>query len=311
VKRLLPGLLLCAACAATDDRAIIAELSAAAERNPRAGMTARVLDPAPYHIVGERRTATLALDPGKVPIVRARINGVALPCIIDTGTTHLVISAAAARRCALYLPETPPITLLTPGYDAKFRIGAPESLELGGMRLEGGIAIVPETRSGVARRLGIESDVHATIGTAVLSNFNVVFDFGKRELVLAPHGREPFAGVMWTEVRVNGVGRLMLIDSGANGIFLEPEFARELGLVSESEARRLRNKADRAQSSRFGSVRIEELALGQRVFRDIHAHVVELMDQPDKGGLLGIAGLGPHRWLVDYESKSLSLVELR
>lgn len=311
MNRLLAGLALLAACASTDDRAIIRELIEESSRRPRADLMARVVDPSPYRIVGAPRRATLPLDPGKAPIVHARINGVLLPCIIDTGTTHLVISAAAARRCALYLPETPPITLVTPGYDANFRVGAPESLEIGGMRLAGGIAIVPETRSGMARRLGVRSDIHATIGTAVLSNFNVVFDFGRRELVLAPHGKEPFAGVMWTEVRVNGVGRLMLIDSGANGLFLEPEFARELGLIGESEARRLRSKAGRAQASRFGSVRVDELALGPRVFRGIQAHVVETMDQPDKGGLLGIAGLGPHRWLVDYENKGLALLELR
>jgi predicted aspartyl protease len=311
VRRLLAGLTLVAACASTDDRKIIEGLEKDAKAKPRPELLARIVDPAPYRIVGPARSASIPLQSGKAPIVRARINGVELDCIIDTGTTHLVMSATAAKACGLHLPERPPISLVTPGYEARFRAGAPESVELAGMRLEGGIAIVPEARSGLSRRLGVQTDRHATIGTAVLSNFNVVFDFGRRELVLEPHGQPPFAGVMWTEVKVNGKGRLMLIDSGANGIFLEPEFALELGLIDEREAKRLRTKAGRAQAALFGSVNVEELTLGPKVFENIRAHVVEVMEHPDRGGLLGIAGLGPHRWMVDYQSRRLVLLELR
>jgi len=303
--------ILVAACASTDDRAIIAELEAEAARNPRPELHACLRDPAPYRIAGEARRATLRLEPGTAPIVTARINGVAMPCIIDTGTTHVVVSAAAARACGLHLPAGAPVPILTPGYEARFRIGAPESIELGGMRLEGGVAIVPEMRSGIARRLGVEGDRHATIGTAVLSNFDLVFDFGKRELVLEPQGREPFAGVMWTEARVNGKARLLLIDSGATGVFLEPEFAEELGLLGARAARQLRAKADRAGNARFGSVVIDELTLGSKTFMKIRARVVEVMEHPDRGGLLGIAGLGPHRWKVDYGNRRLVLLELR
>ncbi|MHC4939589.1 MAG: aspartyl protease family protein [Planctomycetota bacterium] len=311
MRSLLTGLALVAACASTDDRRIIEQLQAHAKEHRRPDLDARILDPAPYRVEGEPKRVTIPLMAGKAPIVKVKINGVELDCIIDTGTTHVVISATAARECGLYLPDAPPIALVTPGYEARFRAGAPDSIEIGGMKLSGGIAIVPESRSGLSRRLGVTTDLHATIGTAVLSNFNVIFDFGRRELELLPHGQEPFAGVMWTVVKANGRGKLMLIDSGANGLFLEPEFAHELGLISEKEAERLRTKADRAQATLFGSVIVDELTLGPKTFENIRAHVVEVMEHPDRGGLLGIAGLGPHRWMVDYENKRLLLLELR
>ena len=116
------------------------------------------------------------MQDGKVPIVTGRINGVSMPFIIDTGTTHIVISGAAAKACGLFVPELPAVDLLTPGYEAQFRLGAPETVELNGFTFTGGIALVAERESGLAERLGVEGALFATVGTAVLSNFNVTFD---------------------------------------------------------------------------------------------------------------------------------------
>ena len=240
-----------------------------------------------------------------------------MPFLLDTGTTHVVVSGDAARDCGLYLPPGRSVALVTPGYEARFRLGAPESLVLGGATLAGGIAVVGEHESGVARRLGVRGRRHATVGASVLSNFRIVLDFGQREVVLEPHGGEPFAGVLWAEVTVNGRKCLMLVDSGASGVFLEPSFARALGLIDDREVERHQRKAESAKGARFTPVRVERLAVGEHEFKDISAHVVNVVDgeasleRIPRGGLLGLAGLGPHRWMIDYAKRQLTLEKAR
>jgi len=303
-------LLLClTACAAPDNTALIEELEAAASAKPRPELRARTLNPSAYRPIGPLRGATLLMIEGKVPIVLARINGVQMPCILDTGTTHIVMSGAAARACNLYLPAAPSMELLTPGYSARFRMGAPESVEFAGNRFSGGVALVAERGSDIARRLGIKGAVHATIGTAILSNFLVTFDFKARKIELVPSSAEPFAGVMWTEVRINGITKFMLIDSGANGIFLEPAFAFELGLISARQQKRLDTKGATYLQAHFGAVELDTVAFGPLVFTNVFAHVVKMTDDESRGGLLGIAGLGKHRWTLDYARRRLLLSE--
>ncbi|MEM8885331.1 MAG: pepsin/retropepsin-like aspartic protease family protein [Planctomycetota bacterium] len=300
---------LLAACTAPDNRAILDDLEEQSRDESKPALLAQIVDPQAYFIRGPARTILLPMEKATVPVVRVRINGVEMPGILDTGTTHIVLSGPAARACKLYMPESMPMEIVTPGYATRFFTGAPESVEIGGMKLEGGIALVPEKESGLARRLGVPNAVHATIGTAVLSNYNVVFDFQRRLVELQPHGKKAFAGVMWTRVRVNDKERLLLIDSGANGLFLEPDFAHELGLVSQERANQLRGKARSASEARMERVRVDELGFGPRVFRNVRAHVVSIMGDPERGGLLGLPGLGPHRWLVHYETRQFALVE--
>lgn len=307
-RRALILVFLCA-CAAPDNTAIIAELESDAVEKPRPALRARTLDPAPYRPIGTLRSAIMPMLAGKVPIVLARINGVEMPCILDTGTTHIVMSGAAARACRLHIPRAPAIQLLTPGYTARFRMGAPETVEFAGNTFSGGVALVSERGSDLAQRLGVKGEVHATIGTAVLSNFLVTFDFKTREIELVPSAAAPFAGVMWTDVEINGIKKLMLIDSGATGLFLEPAFAFQLGLITKRKRDRLNTKGESFLQARFGAVKLNRVAFGPRVFTNVAAHVVKVADDDSRGGLLGIAGLGKHRWTLDYAQRRLLLSE--
>jgi len=310
--------LLLAACASTDNRELLDELQQAALAAPDAELDACVASPGPYRLVGEApQPVTLSMVAGKVPVVEGAINGVTMPFLLDTGTTHIVLSATAARDSNLYLPPGLTVDLIAPGYRSRYRVGAPKSLALAGSSLAGGVVAVPERRSDLARRLGVRGANHATVGSAVLSNFRVTFDFGKREVKLDPHGQQPFAGVLWVAVEVNGERCLMLVDSGANGVFLEPAFARKLGLIDEDEQERHAVKADHAGGARMTPVRIDRLRCGSHTFENLKANVVLVGDEGEppgalpRGGLLGLAGLGPHRWTVDYGERRLILNEVR
>jgi len=320
VTRALAALaIVLAACSSTDNRPLLDELQREATATPNAALDACVKSPGPYRLAaGSPRSTTLPMAAGKVPIIEGSINGVAMPFLIDTGTTHVVLSAAGAQASGLYLPQGLTVQLVAPGYRTRYRVGAPAQLAIGDHVLKGGVTAVPETRSDVPRRLGVKSASNATIGGSVLSNFRVTLDFKTREVVLEPHGREPFAGVLWTEVKVNGRRCLMLVDTGANGIFLEPGFARSLGLIDEDEVQSHATKADAPAKARLTSVRIDSLTFDRQVFKDLRATVVRVAeDEGDsvgalpRGGLLGLAGLGRHRWIIDYGERRLILDELR
>jgi len=310
--------ILLAACSSTDNRPILDELQRAATASPHPELDACVRSPGPFRpIEGRARGATLAMGACKIPVVTGSINGVEMPFLLDTGTTHVVLSAAGARESRLYLPPGLTVELVAPGYRTRYRVGAPSTLTLGESTLAGGVVAVPEQRSNMARRLGVRKAGHATIGSSVLSNFRVTLDFGTREVRLDPHGGEPFAGVLWTEVEVNGTRCLMLVDSGANGLFLEPAFARTLGLIDADEEQRHTVKATTAGDARFTAVDVERLVVGPHEFTGLRAHVVRVAEEGNapgrlpRGGLLGLPGLGRHRWIVDYGKRRLILDEVR
>lgn len=300
--------LLLSACIARDNRPSIESLERAAALVPNVELDERIRLAPPYLPVGPPRRLRLPMLPGDVPIVQGRINGIAMPLLLDTGTSHVVMSGPAASATGLYLPKGNTISLVTPGYDARFRIGAPRTILLGDMRFSGGIAIVPERENSHMWHLGLRSEQHATVGTSVLSNFRVTFDFGSREVILEPRGAPPFTGVLWTKVAIDGEDCLMLVDSGANGIFIEPSFASKLGLIDAREAQRHARKAATVGGAPLSLVHLGRLELQGRAFRNLSAQVINLVDGSVSGGLpraglLGFAALGPHRWVVDYPNK--------
>lgn len=314
ISIVLAAALFLSACVARDNRPSIEALERAAILAPQAELDERIRLALPYLPVGALKRLRLPMLPGDVPIVQGRINGVAMPILLDTGTSHVVISGPAAEATELYLPKGKTISLITPGYDAHFRTGAPRTISLGDMQFSGGIAIVPERENSHMRRLGLRSEQHATVGTSLLSNFRVTFDFGRREVILDPSGEPPFAGVLWTKVDIDGERCLMLVDSGANGIFIEPSFARKLRLIDAREAQRHSSKAMTVGGVPFTLVQLGRLKVQGHVFRGLSAQVVNLVDGSVSGGLpraglLGFSALGPQRWVVDYPNRRLILRE--
>ena len=106
--------LLLLSCTTSDNSAVITELEQRAEANRDAELERRVRGPQPYRPTDTAKRAVLKMTSAKVPVVEGAINGVAMPLLLDTGTTHVVVSGAAARACELYLPPGHAVSLLTP-----------------------------------------------------------------------------------------------------------------------------------------------------------------------------------------------------
>ncbi len=260
---------------------------------------------------GLLREATLPMVEGKVPAVRGRINGVEMPLVLDTGTSAVTVTAEAARDARLYLPRRGPVAATSPGYVSVSRECAFESLELGPNRFGAGVATVPlNERPGRWMDLGTES--YAIVGCSVLSHFAVTFDFARKEVRLRPTGRPAYANTLFTSIGVNGKPLMLMVDSGATAVFLEPWAALELGLVSPERAKRHETKAGDASGALFSRFTLDSVAVPGRVFRDVDGAAVstfggETQDGLRPAGLLGLKGFGDLVWTLDYGTKRLRL----
>ncbi len=261
---------------------------------------------------GPLREVTLPMVEGKVPAVRGRLNGVEMPLVLDTGTSVVTVTAEAARDAGLYLPARAPTLTGGPGYVSTDRLCAFASLELGPNRFGAGVATVPmNQRPGRWMDLGTES--YAIVGCSVLSHFAVTFDFARREVRLRPTGRAAYTNTLFTSVVVNGKALMLMVDSGATAVFLEPWAALELDLVSPERARRHEARAGSASDALFSRFTMDSVEVHGRVFRDVDGAAVSTFGEKRAlegfrpGGLLGLKGFGDLVWTLDYGTKTLRL----
>jgi predicted aspartyl protease len=290
---------------------ILAELEARARGAPL---------PALDRVIEGDRLPTLALPAhdvalpmlrGKVPAVTGRINGVEMPLVLDTGTSAVVLPAEAARDAGLYLPPGEPTAVLGPGHTGTNRVGAFAKVELGPNRLDAGVALVPVgDRPGRWMDLGTER--YAIVGCTALSHFRVTLDFRKGEVRLAPTGSAGSASPLFTEVLVNGRPFLLLVDSGATTVFLEPWAARDLDLITEDRAKRHEKRAGSLADALFTRFTLDRVEVAGRAFTDVDAAAVDTFgpwasEGFRPGGLLGLKGLGDLVWTLDYGTRTLRL----
>jgi hypothetical protein len=313
VRRLfLPVLLLVASCASSN-ASLLQELEEAARSSPDAASDALLArtDVPLVPFTGPLRNAVLPLQANQIPTVMGRINGVEMPIVLDTGSDGVFLSGHAARATRLYLPPGRTEQFLSPGFDARYRRGVFESLELGGLEFGRGLASVAEQES---RSFG-PGGTYAIVGCSILGHFRITFDFSAREIRLIPHGGRARSGTLVAETRIHGGRYWLLVDSGASRIMLEPWAAQELGLVTASEAERLRAKSGTFGKARHLDVRLERLSVAGGTFEKVDAGVVNTWEgvTADDGiqpaGLLGLAGLGDRVWTVDFGSGSIRVEE--
>jgi hypothetical protein len=307
VKRfLLPAFL--AACAYSNE-GILAGLEAKARQEPAPFLDRSIDRGGAAPILGALRATTLPMVDGKVPAVLGRLNGIEMVFALDTGTSAAVLTAEAARDAGLYLPPREPESVAGPGYVAADRLGAYATLELGPNRFGPGVATVAvNERPGRWMRLGTES--YAIVGCAVLSHFRVTFDFAREEVRLVPTGRDGHAEPLFTRVEIHGKPYMLLIDSGATAVFLEPWVALELDLISPERARRHETKAGRLSDALFTRFTLDTVGVPGRSFRDVEAAAVDTFGGMQgrgfrPGGLLGLAGFGKLVWTLDYGTRTL------
>ena len=301
-------LLLVAGCAYSNER-ILADLET---RASVPALEAAIDDGGATPPEGALREVTLPLVRGKVPAVRGRLNGVEMPFVLDTGTSVVVVTAEAARDARIYLPARPPELTGGPGHVSTDRLCAFASLELGPNRFGAGVATLPvNQRPGPWMDLGTES--YAIVGCSVLSHFAVTFDFAKDEVRLRPTGRSAYATPLFTSVDVNGRPFMLMVDSGATAVFLEPWAALELDLISTERAKRHETRARAASDALHSRFTLDRVAIAGRAFRDVAGAAVNTFggrrapDGARPGGLLGLKGFGDLVWTLDYGTRTLRL----
>ncbi len=293
------ALLALAACARSN-ASILADL----ERDD----SAEALAERPFPLASGSGT-TLPMEEGRLPVVLGAPNGVRMPLVVDTGTSHLWLSGPAARDARLRLSGGGARTVVSPGYAEQARLGVIDRLDLGALRFGRGAALVSLREQPSFWYHHLPGPGYGILGTSVLGHFRVTFDFARREIRLRAHGLATGGRALLAPVTIGGRERWFLVDSGAAHLFLEPWLARDLGLISTRRAARHGTKADRAEDKVVTIVRVPEVTIAGRRFEDVRAGVVHTFDgEQEIGGLLGFAGFGRLVWTVDFGTREL-LVE--
>jgi len=302
--------LLLAGCAYSNAE-VIADLEAHARAAPSSSLQQAIDRDESPPLKGPGARATLPMLDAKVPAVMGRINGVDMPLVLDTGTSVVVLPAETAREVGLYVPPGAPEPVAGPGHTGADRLAAYSTIELGPNRLGAGVALVPvDDRPG--RWMGLGTDRYAIVGCSVLSHFRVTFDFRKAEVRLEPTGRAGYSRPLFTEVQVNGKSLMLLVDSGATRIFLEPWAAVDLDLITPGRAKRHEERGRTLSDALFTGVTLDRVEVAGRTYTDLGAAVVDtfggrMRDGVRPGGLLGLRGLGDLVWTLDYGTRTLRL----
>ncbi|MHC4548060.1 MAG: aspartyl protease family protein [Planctomycetota bacterium] len=311
MKRLALVVLL-AACAQSNASAV-RELERRARAHPRPELDAVIDRPGPVPILGHARGATLPLVRGRVPAVAGRVNGVEMPFILDTGASHVALSAPAAREAEIYVSPREPVNMVSPGYAVSHRLCVFESLALGDLRFGPGVATLALGDTPGLRWAGLGSKAFAIVGGTVLSRFRVTLDFRRREVRLMPHGQRRPAAALWTAVKFNGQPYWVLVDSGATRPILEPWAALELGLISKPRHRRHLVKGSSEAEAFYSQFTLDSVEVAGRTFRNVKAAAVHTFGTgPVSGartpaGLLGLQGFGKLVWTIDYGTRRITV----
>lgn len=300
--RLLPLLVLLAAACARSNESLVAELERRARAHPDTAADALLdEDRRSVRLETPAREFELALLDARLPAVLGRINGIPMKLILDTGASLVSLSGPAAERTGLYLPPRPEARALSPGFDARYRLGVFHRLRLGPALFLRGIASVPLRES--------VGGTYAIVGCSVLAHYRITFDFRRRRVRFTPareHGEPFFAAVL--------IGKRkywLLVDSGATRVLLEPWAALELGLIDRTEAARHDAKSESFRSGRSTRIRLPEVTVAGKTFRDVPGGVVHTFPTGEgrPAGLLGLQAFGELAWTLDFTAKTIRLEE--
>ncbi len=315
MRRAFPALLLFAACVdVRSDEGSIREMQADAARNPRPELDAvarRIKEP--LKLSRGRAAFTLPMESRRLPSVRGKLNGVDARFLVDTGASHVTLSAPLAKKAHAYVPPSEPTSAVAPGHRTRIYPAAVRGLEIGPLRVPVLQAVVREEQVYTESLFSSRALYDGVLGAALLSLYRVVFDFKKREIRFVPHDGPGRTDVLFVPVSINGRGYHLLVDSGAAGLYIEPWVALELDLLNADEAKQLRKDADSLTKVRMTRVEVERLEVDERLFEDIGATVIrtfgpiETKTGRKPAGLLGIAGFGELVWTVAYDRMALKV----
>jgi len=127
---------------------------------------------------------------GRKPYVKARIvlesgRSLAVKLVVDTGASRCLYLNPESHP-AIRPPERSVETTLGHGVLGKQRghVGRIRGLRLGAIELEDVVTAFPE-----ARMRGLSADRHGLLGNELLGRFNIVFDYGRRRMILRRNSR--------------------------------------------------------------------------------------------------------------------------
>jgi predicted aspartyl protease len=267
-----------------------------------------------------RDTLAIRLFHG-LPLVPARIDGVAAPLILDTGAEETVLTAAAAARLGLKGHYEYPSSLRSIGGGLASGQARVASLAVGAAVARDFIVLLaPLSLPGVAGR-----QPDGLLGGDFLSHYDVDLDLAGERLTLYRSGcappRPPWRGAYTTipanrsidgrlffPVALDGHRLFAFIDTGAQVSTIDTRAARRLGLtkaaIAGGPAATLRGVS--AAQVQAHAHRFARLQIGADTVRDT-VMIVAPLNLPDADIVLGLDFLRGRRVWFSYPAHRIFL----
>ena len=260
--------------------------------------------------------------PAGHPLVTARLDGHPATFILDTGAQRSLLTPEAVRRFDLKLDPWVGTTVVGIGGIEQHRNARVASLVLGGVALRQNtllrglslsVGAIPASEMG-------RVPVDGILGRDVLAAFDLALDVGQRRITLyrvrgcsgrflpwrRPYVAVPalpgYRAVLAIPVRADGRELRAMIDTGSTGGLLTGAGMARLGLTAAALAHKPLAQAQGIgpRSLRVRVYRLDWLAVGATVTRDVRVVVAPVILTPILDLLLGIDWLTAHRVWLSY-----------
>lgn len=252
--------------------------------------------------------------------VAARVNGVEVQALVDSGAERSVIHRGLARKLGLGGADLLSVPLVAYGVGGKAQVGEAVTLavEIGGLQLA--------NLRAASLALGPVADddgpaLPLILGQDMLSTVIAEFDFpGRRLRFAAPEEYAPPVGAVAAPVRRRGRGLMVpisieaseievLLDTGASAaLVLAENTAEAAGLMAQRPVRTARSVVLGGELE-GRAVTAAEMRFGGELFENVDVHIFETPMLPlSPAGLLGYGTLRRFRAIFDHGGGRLFLM---
>lgn len=266
-------------------------------------------------------TQALVRLPGKRPGLMVAVNGYGpFRFLIDTATSHTVLTPQLRQRLALPVSPGPAYTVVTAAGTVRSHFHPVEEIAASGVIVEGIRAVVID--------LPADLGVSGVLGADFLSNFTVDFDFKAQTIALYPEktvlhlpgfqrlrGNLNSVGFIVAPARVENLMASGVFDSGAAFTVANPRLAAYTERTVRAIARNYENKVvDAARQRTWAhSYSFERISWGPASWRDRQIMVANMrvFGQIGLDGqpaiFIGMDLMAGRRIVMDYANASIWL----
>lgn len=153
--------------------------------------------------------------------------------------------------------------------------------------------------------------VDAIIGLDLLRKYPFTIDFEAKRLTFGPGellgetiSFDPSGSLVLVPIHVGGEVLQVMVDTGADCLYL---FKCRVGAgITANSVRSALTSTHLAGKSRIRETRLEKVEIGEAVWRDLQALIVDAAEAPGCDGALGIALLGLKQIHIDFRQGTLS-----